>query len=171
MAPPETDDPVLRASDALATYFVGDSTMGEALATICEAAVEAIPHAAMAGVSMTVEARVGTYVFTNPEVVEIDRAQYDTGEGPCVDAFASGEPVIIHSTRADGPYPEFRAVAAQHGMFSVMAMQFEPWSQNGVAWTTLAGLYAYVGTAALAYCWREFRIAATLADDKWVTDP
>src|SRR5262245_1643553 len=116
------DDAVRRALEAVSTYFVGDSTMGEALTKICRAAIDAVPPAEMAGVSMTVDARVGTYVFTHPEVIGMDQAQYDTGDGPCVDAFATGEVVVIGSTRQPGPYPDFRASAAASGMLSVMSI-------------------------------------------------
>lgn len=107
--------------DALATYFVGDSTMAEVLTKICESAIEAIPPAVFAGISMTVDAKVGTYVFTHPEVVGMDQTQYDTGEGPCVESFRTGEMVRIDSTLAPGPFPEFRATAARHGMHSVIS--------------------------------------------------
>ncbi|MGE0880184.1 MAG: GAF and ANTAR domain-containing protein [Acidimicrobiia bacterium] len=116
------DDAVTRALEAVTTYFVGDSTMSQALDKICAAALQALPVATMAGVSMTVEAKVGTYIFTHPDVVDIDRAQYETGEGPCVDAFTTGVPVIIDSVTEAGPYPRFRAAVAAHGLASVMSV-------------------------------------------------
>jgi GAF domain-containing protein len=116
------DDPVHRSLNALSNYFVGDYTVGEALSRVCAAALEAVTPARSAGVSTTVDARIGTYVFTHPEVVEIDRPQYETGEGPCVDAFRVGEPVLLRSTRDAGPYPSFRAVAQRHGILSVMSL-------------------------------------------------
>ena len=117
----EHGEPQRRAQDALATYFVGESTMSEALTKLCAAALDAVAPAELAGISMTVDARIGTYVFTHPEVIEIDQSQYDTGDGPCVDAFSTGETVIIESTREPGPYPQFRAAAAQHGYLSTLS--------------------------------------------------
>ncbi|HWJ60792.1 MAG TPA: GAF and ANTAR domain-containing protein [Acidimicrobiales bacterium] len=116
------EDPSRRALDALVLYFVGDSTMDEALAKLCDAALAAVPPAVMAGISMTLDARVGTYVFTHPEVVEVDQAQYDTGDGPCIEAFRSGQVVSIGSTAAPGPFPRFQAVAAEHGLASVLSL-------------------------------------------------
>ena len=71
---------------------------------------------------MTVDARIGTYVFTHPDVREVDQAQYDTGDGPCVDAFRTAEDVVIDDTRAPGPYPRFRRVTDEHGVRSVMSV-------------------------------------------------
>jgi len=110
------------AADAVARYFVGESTMAQALDKLCWAALEAVPPAVLAGISMTVDARVGTYVFTHPEVEQVDRPQYDTGDGPCLDAFRTGQPVIIGSTRTTPEYPEFCAVAARHGLLSTLSM-------------------------------------------------
>src|SRR3712207_1614269 len=99
MADAKNGDAVQRAIDAVSTYFVGDATIGEALDKLCEAALDAVPPAVLAGISMTVDARTGTYVFSHPEVVEIDRPQYDTGDGPCIDSFTTGQQVTVDSTR------------------------------------------------------------------------
>lgn len=121
MAPSE-QGPGREALDALAYYFVGDSTMEEALTNLCEAAIGAVAPAVMAGISMTVDARMGTYVFTHPEVVDVDQAQYDTGDGPCIDSFRTGATVAIDSMHRPGPYPRFRHVAASHGFGSVLSL-------------------------------------------------
>jgi len=123
-------EPEREALRALANYFVGDATVGQALERICQAAMEAVPPAAFAGVSMAVDGRIGTYVFTHPEVVEVDQAQYDTGDGPCVEAFRTGEVVRIASTRRPGPHSRFRAVAARHGMLSVLSLPMNAGAQS-----------------------------------------
>ncbi len=41
----------------------------------------------MGGVTLLVEGRASTGVFTDPEAVVIDQDQYGTGRGPCLDAF------------------------------------------------------------------------------------
>lgn len=122
MSEPDQHQALRHAADAVAVYFVGESTMAQALEKLCGAALEAVEAAVLAGISMTVDARVGTYVFTQTEVEEVDRPQYDTGDGPCLDAFRTGHVVIVHSTRDPSPYPEFCAVAAAHGLLSVLSM-------------------------------------------------
>jgi GAF domain-containing protein len=126
---PSGEQPERSSADALGAYFMGDITIADALSKVCDAAMAAVPAAAMAGISMTVDARPGTYVFTHPDVQTIDQPQYDTGDGPCVDAFATGQTVIIASTLDDGPYPEFRHVAAEHGLLSVVSLPMNTGAQ------------------------------------------
>jgi hypothetical protein len=78
-----SDEPIRRSLDALGRYYVGDVTLQQALAKVCHSALDSVDAAVMAGLSMTVNARVGTYVFTHPEVQAIDQPQYDPGDGPC----------------------------------------------------------------------------------------
>jgi len=61
-------------------------------------------------------------VFTHPEVPEIDRAQYETGRGPCVSAFETGDVFVIDSTRNEQRWPEFAAVARDHGVLSTLSL-------------------------------------------------
>ena len=110
------------SGSALGEYFVGDITLAEVLEKICQAALDAVEPARLAGISMTVDARIGTYIFTHPEVQDVDRSQYDTGDGPCVDAFHTGDVVIIDSTLEPGPYVAFRTVAVDHGLLSTMSV-------------------------------------------------
>ena len=102
----------------LSQYFVGDKTMLDTLHRVATLAVEAIEPAAYAGLTMLIDGELMTSVFTDPEAPEIDRAQYDTGEGPCLDAFRTGEIHRITSTEADGPWPAFRAACRARGIQS-----------------------------------------------------
>jgi GAF domain-containing protein len=114
-------DPIDDALTALTRYFVGDETMGQTLERVCDAAIRAVPPASFCGISIVVDGKLGTYIFSHPEVPQIDRAQYDTGEGPCVDAYRTGRRVLVRSTSEPGPYPEFRAMARGYGLHSVLS--------------------------------------------------
>jgi len=107
---------------ALTRFLVGDATMHDTLTRVAELAVKAVPPAAFAGLSMLVEDRVQTAVFTDPTSPEIDQAQYDAGDGPCLAAFRSGVVTEIPSTVTDGPWPEFRRAAAAHGILSTLSL-------------------------------------------------
>ena len=102
----------------LSQYFVGDKTMLDTLHRVATLAVEAIVPAAYVGLTMLIDGALMTGVFTDPEAPEIDRAQYETGEGPCLDAFRTGEIHRVISTEADGPWPAFRAACRAHGIMS-----------------------------------------------------
>ena len=97
-----SDEPLLSQSvAALTQYFVGDTTMGETLTRVSQLTMVAVPHAAMVGITMMVDGEAGTFVFTHPQMPEIDRAQYGTGRGPCVEAFRTGKVFVIDSTTSD----------------------------------------------------------------------
>jgi GAF domain-containing protein len=106
---------------ALSRFFVGDGTLHETLQRVTDLSVAAVSGADLAGITMIVEGRQRTAVFTDELAPEIDQAQYDTGEGPCVEAFATGEIRQIESTLDDGRWPEFRRSAADHGVRSTLS--------------------------------------------------
>lgn len=107
---------------ALTNYFVGDQTLGETLHQIAKLTVQAVPATDHVGITMLVGDKLTTSVFTHPEVPEIDRAQYRSGEGPCVDAYRTGTPTMIESTLEQGRWQEFRDSAARHGVFSTLSL-------------------------------------------------
>jgi len=107
---------------ALTRYFVGNQTLGESLHQVAELCIEALPQVDHVGITLLVEGKLKTSVFTHPEVREIDQAQYRTGEGPCVQAYHSGATFIIDSTREPGRWQEFRDSAARHGVLSTMSL-------------------------------------------------
>lgn len=54
------------------------------------------------------------------EVAEaLDRWQYEHGEGPCIEADRSGQPVLVPDLIASDRFPEFTEVAEQHGVRAV----------------------------------------------------
>jgi len=118
-----SDEPLLSQSvAALTQYFVGDATMGETLTRVSQLTMVAVPHAAMVGITMMVDGEAGTFVFTHPQMPEIDRAQYGTGRGPCVEAFRTGKVFVIDSTMSDARWPEFCEVARAHAVLSTLSL-------------------------------------------------
>jgi GAF domain-containing protein len=97
---------------------ISDRNMFETLERISFLATEAMPGAAYAGITMMVEGEPRTGVFTDEESPEIDQAQYDSGEGPCLDAFRTGEIFRIESTDDDPRWPAFCAACRDHGIQS-----------------------------------------------------
>ena len=107
---------------ALAEYCVGDVTMGDALERVAELAVEAIPAARFVGITMLGSDKVGTCVYTHPSVRDVERAQYNTGDGPCCDALRTGTVMVIESTLDAVRWHEFARVAAKFGVRSTMSL-------------------------------------------------
>src|SRR3954470_13838222 len=117
-----SDLPLTESLAALSRFFVGDGTLHETLQRVTELSVTAIDGADLAGITMIVEGRQRTAVFSDQLAPEIDQAQYDTDDGPCVEAFRTGEIREIESTLEDGPWPEFRQTAAEHGVRSTLSL-------------------------------------------------
>jgi len=107
---------------ALSRFFVGDATLGETLRRVSDLARAAVPSADMVGLTMMVDGRPMTAVFTDETAAEIDSAQYDSGTGPCLDAFRKMEVNRIEDTEADYQWPAFSAAAAAHGLRSVLSL-------------------------------------------------
>jgi GAF domain-containing protein len=117
-------DPRTRAFQALAALLVSENSLADALTAMLDVAVDAVPHAFQAGLTMSdAHGRAATPVFTDPEVPEVDQAQYDSGRGPCMDAWRSAEVVRIDDlAAASSSYPEFAAAASDHGVRSTISI-------------------------------------------------
>jgi hypothetical protein len=71
---------------ALSRFVVGDGPLEQTLTCVADLTVVA-PVAEMVGITMPVEGRHRTAIFTDEAAPAIDQAQYDTGEGPGLEAF------------------------------------------------------------------------------------
>jgi GAF domain-containing protein len=118
---PDDEEAIRRSLHALSQFFVKDGTLGDTLLRVSEMACDVTP-AKYAGITMLVEGSPRTGVFTSPEAPEIDEAQYDTGQGPCLDAFRQQRVFRIESTAADDRWPAFCQLAAAHGIGSTISV-------------------------------------------------
>jgi anti-anti-sigma factor len=75
------------------------------------------------GVSVTLErhGRLMTVAASNDEILEMDRHQYDTGEGPCLAAKADGRLFYIESLDDETRWPTFVPLALAQGIHSVLS--------------------------------------------------
>ena len=116
------ESPLSSSLAALSRFFVGDGTLQETLTRVSDLTVQAIEPADLVGITMLVEGRPRTAVFTDEAAPEIDQAQYDADTGPCLDAFREERVIRIESTRSPGPWQEFRDAAAAHGIGSTLSL-------------------------------------------------
>jgi GAF domain-containing protein len=106
----------------LSGLFLGDESI-EALLDLCVSVARAT--LAIEGASVTLlrpeRGWFETLNATSPEIDHIDSLQYKTGHGPCLEASTTGS--VVHAVFADEPirWPEFTAVAVEHGMASVLS--------------------------------------------------
>lgn len=75
------------------------------------------------GVSITLprNGRFGTVAASNDVVLEMDHDQYDTGEGPCLDAAIQGERFHIDALGDEGRWPAFVPRAQARGIESILS--------------------------------------------------
>ena len=114
--------PLERSLAELSTFLVSDHSSADTLTRVAVLAVEAVPAAMFAGITMLVDGRVTTQTFTDPTCPEIDQAQYESGHGPCLEAFTNGSSVIVESLATDDRYPEFAASAMARGVRSTLSL-------------------------------------------------
>ena len=75
------------------------------------------------GVSITLprNGRFGTVAASNDVVLEMDHDQYDTGEGPCLDAAIQGERFHIDALGEESRWPAFVPRARARGIESILS--------------------------------------------------
>ncbi|WP_285741218.1 GAF and ANTAR domain-containing protein [Lentzea sp. NBRC 105346] len=107
------------------------------LMAIVKAAVDYIPGAEHAGISLVERGKVRTVAPTCDIVETIDQLQYDMREGPCVDAIAEHQTYRSGDIGKETRWPVFGPAAAGHGIHSMLSYRLF------VTDTTLGALNLY----------------------------
>ncbi len=92
------------------------------LTQVATYAVQAIPGADGAGLTLLEEDRSDTVVATASFVTDIDDVQYGMGQGPCISAARDGRTVMSGSLGADTRWPRFGGTIARLGVHSVVSL-------------------------------------------------
>ncbi len=112
------------ALHALSRFLVTEASLGETLQFVTELAMRAMPKAEIAGISMLdSKERPTTSVYTDVTSPEIDAGQYESGAGPCLDAWRLQTVVRVDDMRAaTDRYPLFARIALAHGVLSTLSL-------------------------------------------------
>ena len=83
-----------------------------------------MPGAEEASVTVLGDGRAGarTVASTGALAVRLDQEQYVSGNGPCLQAAASGVPVIVPDTTHDTAFPEFSTEASRLGVAASLSV-------------------------------------------------
>jgi len=103
-----------------------DSVVAE-LCRLCERAVADLP-AAGAGLSVSaVDKQFGLLAAADPVSERLEELQFVLGEGPCVDAVAAGQPVLVGDIATDGPvrWPAYAPAVLEAGMSATFAFPLQ----------------------------------------------
>jgi GAF domain-containing protein len=117
-------DPRSDALRALSTFLVTDASLGDTLHHVAELTTSALGGAEFAGIAILGrDGRPTTAVFTDQESPEVDQAQYESGRGPCLDAWRQRRTVRVDDmTAAADTYPEFARTTLDHGIVSTLSL-------------------------------------------------
>jgi GAF domain-containing protein len=108
--------------DGLAGLLTGHRPLRETLVLIAEFAVEAIPGAEGAGLTMLEVGGPQTVVASAEFVNLVDDVQYRLGEGPCLLAVATGETQTSGSLGGEARWPRFGPRIGRMGVHSVLSL-------------------------------------------------
>jgi GAF domain-containing protein len=108
----------------LARTLQDEQDVDRLLNDIAVAAVDTVPGAEHAGL-MVVEARrnVTTRAATAALVIQVDQAQYRTGQGPCLNAMYEQHTVRLSDMATDSRWPDFSREALASGVRSMLSFQ------------------------------------------------
>ncbi|HET6479169.1 MAG TPA: GAF and ANTAR domain-containing protein [Actinoplanes sp.] len=117
------DDLAARLSE-MARSLQREPNLQDTLNAIVAAAVQTVPGAEHAG-AMVVRGRrvVETQATTDDVVRLVDQAQYDTGQGPCLDATYQQKTVRLSDMAEERRWPEFSRRIADAGIRSMLSFQ------------------------------------------------
>ena len=100
-----------------------EPVVDRAVANIARAAHESLAGSVGAGGTLIdPHGRPTSTASTNSIVKQADRLQYDLGEGPCLAAWASAQPVRIDDFREDQRWPEWSRAGARLGLLSCISV-------------------------------------------------
>jgi hypothetical protein len=154
---PQPTPPMAEAAAyaALSRIVLGGRPLDQALQEVAVLAGRALPEAPEVSVTLLRAGRARTAAASGPVAVHLDEQQYDDGNGPCLDAAASGGTVRVTMDDRDGPYPAFREQAQQDGVSHSMSVGIPAAGRI----TGALNLYSSVGPFAA----ESARIAGTFA--------
>lgn len=115
--PPGADDPLLELSE----LSVSAEDTEETLLKVAELA-RRYADADLASITMLVDGRPTTAVYTHDDAPRIDASQYETGSGPCLDSYRHQVVYRIDDTATDPRWPTFTRDAAAHGVLSSLSI-------------------------------------------------
>jgi len=101
--------------------------VGSVLDRLCAASVEALPVSGAGLALMTPAGHAGTVVATDGAATTMENLQNSLGEGPCLDAFRDGRPVLQSDLATTGMsrWPGFTPAALEAGIVSAFAFPLQ----------------------------------------------
>lgn len=112
--------PLPEAFLKLGGVVLGEETVEQLLERVVHLAAASVPSAHSVSISVVRDGRVHTANSSGPEALELDRAQYDEGSGPCLDAI-EGTQLEADLRQERERWPEVSVRAAELSVKKVLS--------------------------------------------------
>lgn len=116
------DDDLANSLADLSRLSTARLSLEDLLTKVATYAVQAIPGADGAGLTLIEADRSNTIVKSAPFVMDVDDIQYGIGEGPCISAAATGHTMRSGSLSGDPRWPRFGPRVGRLGVHSVLSL-------------------------------------------------
>jgi GAF domain-containing protein len=100
--------------------LLGEDSFNELLDRVIDLAVQTLPSATFASITVSDRTGVHTSHSTGADALAADQAQYEEGGGPCLQALRTSEQVDLAIAEAD-KWPTFKAKAQELGVTRVLS--------------------------------------------------
>jgi GAF domain-containing protein len=111
--------PIGRAATAalerLGGLALSEHPMESVLQTVADLSKQVMPGEAETSVTLLVDDKATTAVYTGRLALDLDESQYGRGYGPCLHAAATGEVTEIADTRTETRWPDYARAAWERG--------------------------------------------------------
>jgi len=134
---------LVEAITALSRILLTDRTLKGDLERIVAVAERSVPGCNGASIALALTGRPRTEAVSNRIVLELELAQYEAGDGPCLLALREGRPVRLDLIGEEPTFETFAERAAQVGVRSSLSL---PVLIDGEAVGTM-NLYSYAAAA------------------------
>ena len=114
-------DEVTGALEGLSRVLDEEEELSVVMDRVCRQVVGAIPDADLASVTVLRDGTPESLAWTDQHTLAVDRAQYDAGEGPCLEAAASRQMQRVTVAEAAERWPAFTDAARGLGIGSYLS--------------------------------------------------
>ena len=111
-----------RMHEELAQVVAADRELDDVLHDITAIARRALPGSDAASITLVRDAVGHTAAYDGQLALDADELQYEQGYGPCLDAGRAGQVLLVDDTRTEKRWPEYTALAAEHGIGSSLSL-------------------------------------------------
>ncbi len=118
----DAPDDLSESLAALSRLLVGEESLEATLGRVADLARRTLGGCDVAGVTLLKDGGPTTAACTEETARDIDSAQYQSGAGPCLEAYRQQQVFRVDSMDDEVRWPEFCARALSHGVHSSLSI-------------------------------------------------